>query len=197
MRIGFDVDGILANFIAHYQMLTVKMAGFDLFQPGDIENPPTWDWPEMRGYDPVFMKRVWAAIIESPNFWRNLPPLEDARTLALVAPDLQTRHDLYFITSRPSSKGAKRQTEAWLQEHIGIALPTVLISGEKGIACRALKLDAYIDDYHENIVNVLEQSPGTDAFLKSTNYNAAYRAPEMVRRVNTLGQMFDYLILNL
>lgn len=200
MRIGFDVDGILADFVRAYQMAVVKFAdGVDLFLPGDITNPPTWDWPEHRGYSKDVTKRVWKHIIEeNQTFWFDLGRLEGMRTLALMYPDLVQRHDIYFITSRPSNFGAKAQTERWLQDS-GVWNPTVLISSDKGGCCAALKLDAYIDDYDVNVEGVLRKSPDTKMFLLERNYNGLVDAPADANlyRVKTVGQMFDYLLLEL
>jgi 5'(3')-deoxyribonucleotidase len=212
MRIGFDVDGVLADFITAYQKLVVKFAGVDLFRPGDNVNPPVWDWPEHRGYSKDVTRRVWKHIIEEdPRFWANLGTVEGARTLAFAYYDLVQRHDLYFITSRPSNFGAKRQTEEWLERRIGVRNPTVLISSEKGKCCDALKLDAYIDDYAVNIeacvstrISQIEQAKAkgveptpTKVFCLDRNYNSEVPQSEHIIHVKTVGQMLDYLVLDL
>src|SRR5512146_482983 len=126
MKLGFDVDGVLASFIPAYQRLVVQVGERNLFQPGDDSDPPCWHWPEHRGYTKAEMSHVWELITHDPRFWSRLAPREDARTLALVVDqNFQDRHDLYFITSRPGAT-AKAQTETWLRRHCGIEYPTVL-----------------------------------------------------------------------
>jgi len=198
MRIGFDVDGVLANFFVPYQNLTLAVDGRNLFQPGDDTNPPTWNWPELRGYSKDVMSEVWRLITASKSFWYNQPPLPGADTLALLIADLEHNHDVYYVTARPGAT-AKRQTEAWLARHIGYndIRPTVLISSNKGYIAKALKLDVYVDDRLDNIVDVERVSPETRAYLLDYNYNRVPEHQEILRRVKTLGEVFDAELHNL
>jgi len=215
MRIGFDVDGILADFHKQYQALTVKVAGTYLFEPDDVHNPPCWDWPEFRGYSTETMKEVWARIIASPNFWLSLEPHWDRiNTLALCIEDLEQSHDVYFVTSRPGQR-AKRQTESWLKLYLPYndeaVHPTVLLASAKGAAAKALKLDAYIDDNLDNVRDVLRESPGTRVYLLNRSYNVgdafiavpiggSVFSPTEIRtaiRVNTLGDMLTAELANI
>jgi len=175
MRIGFDCDGILANFIPAYQALTVKVAGCDLFAPNDVNHPPCWDWPQYRGYSADTMAAVWQRIATSPNFWLGLEPIWDSmNTLALCIEDLEQNHDVYFITARPGYR-AKRQTESWLKTYLpyddDAIHPTVLLSNNKGAAAKALKLDAYVDDNLDNVKAVLQESQQTRVYLLNKSYN--------------------------
>lgn len=175
MRIGFDLDGVLVNFIEAYQRLVIETAhGLDLFQPGDNLDPPCWNWPEYRGYSADTMKRVWATITASRSFWYSLKPLADCSTLGLCIQSLEHEHDIYYITSRPGPY-AKRQTEAWLRRHLPYPFadvnPTVLIASDKGAAAAALRLDAYIDDNLDNVKSVLAQSGKTRTYLLNKRYN--------------------------
>lgn len=210
MRIGFDVDGVLADFIAHYRPFLIKHTGKDLFPAPGWQ---TWDWDFECGYARADRDSAFAAIAASPRFWKNLPPLgENVRTLALVGPDIQKRHDLYFITNRGGAT-AKTQTEEWLQAYIGIALPTVLISGAKGLCASALRLDAYVDDNLPNLLACVEANAEerrragrldekpkfeTRLFLMKQEYNVKdVVRDEDIRRVGNMGQMMDYLLLDL
>lgn len=211
MRIGFDIDGVLANFTAAYQRLVVEVAGVDRFQPGDITNPPCWNWPEYRGYSTAVVQEVWRRIAASESFWFELGILDGADTLRHVIGSLEDDHDVYFITSRVG-QAVKRQTEAWLEEQIGMQIPTVLISNEKALCMVALSLDAYIDDNLDNVRScevalqneraraaAMAQPPKLDTkvFLLDYAYNADTRIFSDVTRVRSVGQMLDYLILEL
>ena len=224
MRIGFDIDGVLAAFVPAYQALTVRLAGGDnKFHPDDIINPPCWNWPEFRGYSDDLMKQVWGEIVASPNFWRRLLPISmNVNALELVIESLEHRHDVYFITSRPGMS-AKRQTEGWLTTYLLYddpdVRPTVLLASDKGAVAKALKLDCYLDDNLDNIKSVLRESPKTRAYLLNRSYNRGeafvYRTPEgrLVKegenitnlilvghraiRVNSLAEMLDAELANL
>lgn len=208
MRIGFDIDGILANFIPAYQRAVIKVAGENLFHPGDDKDPPCWDWPELRGYDPAVTKKVRQLIRESPDFWMNLNEVPgDCSTLRLTVLDLDRWHDIYYITNRMGNS-AKWQTEQWLILHLGIERPTVLISAEKGLIAKALQLDCYVDDNLDNVNDVVGRTgpeqieAKTRTYLMNRNYNQP-TAPginpldKRVIRVDTLGQFFDKELVNL
>lgn len=218
MKIGFDVDGVMANFTAAYQALTVRIAGVNLFLPGDDVNPPCWDWPEYRGYDADVMKRVWKHIRSTPDWWERLAPLDGAETLAMCMPELDQKHDLYYATAR-GGNNVKRQTESWIRNYVGAPAPTVLIAQDKALVMAALRLDAYIDDNLDNILScvaanadeaarakanstadkVVQPLFNTRLFLLNRNYNqtTVYAGDVGFTRVRSVGQMLDYLTLGL
>jgi uncharacterized protein len=198
VRIGFDVDGVLADFPTTYQKLVVEVTGQNLFHEGDAENPPAWDWAAYRGYRSEDIGRVWGTIKRSPSFWYGLGPLDGCTTLSLVLPALEDRHDVYFVTSRPGAT-AKRQSEAWLYRHLpyrdmGLH-PTVLISSAKGAAAKALALDCYLDDNRDNAIDVAVSSTAR-SYLLDRPYNQG-SLPRGVARVTTVGEFFDRELSNL
>jgi hypothetical protein len=199
MRLGFDVDGVLANFIPAYQRLCIEVGGRDLFQLGDEVNPPCWNWPEFRGYTREEVSEVWNRIKADTGFWSSLKPLDGADTLRFTYRGLDAANDLYFITSRVGER-VKQQTENWLVAHItdfAPGTPTVLISSAKGLCAKALKLDAYLDDNLDNANDVVKQTDGAcKVFLLDCAYNQGI-TDQRITRVRSLGQMLDYLILDL
>jgi hypothetical protein len=204
MRIGFDVDGVLADFIPAYQQLAVEVGQRDTFVAGDDVNPPCWNWPEHRGYTKAEMSEVWRRIKESDDFWISLPETADCSTLRMCILDLLRFHDVYFITSRVGSD-VKWQSEQWLMLHLGIDRPTVLISSAKGLCCKALKLDCYLDDNLDNVNDVVAQTipdPLTRTYLLDKSYNQSLglhnkKLHDKVVRVSTLGKFLDYELVDL
>lgn len=201
MVIGFDIDGVLANFAASFQDLVVKIAGVDKFLPGDRDNPPCWNWAEFRGYGPDIMDfkngPVWNAIRKNETFWLNLGDFtRNTAALAMMIHTLERKHEVYFVTARQGID-VKRQTKLWLFEHLGYRddRPTVLISGAKGDIAKALKFDAYIDDNFDNAMDVEVKSPSTTTYLLNKSYNAGLGAGhEHYIRVDSVGEMFDFEI---
>lgn len=175
VRIGVDVDGVLACFFKGYEDLVVEVAGVDLF-PARYPDvlPPTWNWPEHYGYGSAVMEEVWKRIKEDRNFWINLEPLPQAE--AFLQALNNTDHEIYFITDRPGVT-AQSQTAAWL-EYAGFWYPSVIVSGRdrtKGDICRVLGLEAYLDDKGENIQDVVEKSPKTAMYMLKYPYNTAFQ----------------------
>lgn len=189
--IGFDVDGVLADFTTPYRDLLVEVTGKDLF-PADypIANPPVWHFEKALGYTNKDLDRVWAAIRASGNFWGQARPLPGMSALKRVYDGGLRRENFYFITARPGAS-AKRQTEVWLQNQ-GILLPTVLMSAAKGQCADALGLDYYIDDKLENYWDVETVAGGITA--SSLLDYAHNRTPEMrEHRVASVQEFLDLI----
>lgn len=193
MRIGFDIDGVLADFNSSFIALVKDVTGRDLFPPDYW--PHTWNYPESLGYTDAEVSAVWDRIKAGGVFWQQLAPLPDMAVLArwFVLPPFpqapQPYHEFYFITSR-MGKNVKLQTEEWLDEQMGVAGNTVLISSEKGALARALKLDYYVDDRAENIRDVELTSPNTFAYLINQPWNQHLTVG---RRINTISDFLDII----
>jgi uncharacterized HAD superfamily protein len=189
-RVGFDIDGVLANFNSAYMALVRDITGRDLF-PVDYK-PHCWAYPEELGYTVEEVKKVWAHITNSDEFWIDLKEEPGAAVLARHYPSLVIDHDIYFCTSRPG-RDAKWQSEVWLSIllHNPTPSPTVLISSHKGACAKALNLDVYIDDNFDNVWDVYEQSPTTRTYLLDREYNRLGALPTSVRRIPTVEAMFE------
>lgn len=155
--IGIDIDGVLANFTDSYAELFRKKFGLE-FPKASSTWPTVWDWERAGGATEEQYKEVWKDITASHTFWRDLETQPDAFKFLV---DIScSHHDLYFITAR-AGKSAKFQTERWLRKNgFNLGFPTVLISSEKGLCSKALRLDFYIDDRDENIADAAENGHG-------------------------------------
>ena len=170
MRLGFDVDGVFADFNEKFIPYSIAVTGKDLYpaRPFDIT---TWNYPESYGYTLAEVSAVWKVIKADPSFWLSTNPYADAYADLYRIKLLQNAgHEIYFITARPGIE-VKRQTEQWLEDK-GFPKPTVLISSHKGLCARTLSLDAYIDDKKENVIDVLTLNFGnTRTFLLDRPWN--------------------------
>lgn len=191
MRIGFDVDGVLADFNSSFIALVKEVSGRDLFPPDYW--PHTWDYPQALGYSQEEVKAVWDHIKQGGSFWFMLNPLDDAivlRDWMLESnPQLGVFDEFYFITSR-MGKNVKFQTENWLDAHVASGL-TVLISSEKGALCKALKLDYYVDDRAENVKDVELTSPNTFAYLIEQPWNQHLYVSRRIPGLSDFLQIID------
>lgn len=174
MALGVDVDGVLGDFFALYEQQTIETSGRDLF--GDkaypAQLPQCWNWPQSFGYTSEEMAKVWSHIKSDPGFWLQEEPLPGASDLLTELCKLDDQ--VYFITDRPGVN-PQLQTAVWLQMQ-GYMLPSVIISSAskgptKGECCSTLKVTKYVDDKAENILDVLEKSPSTAAYLLAYPYN--------------------------
>lgn len=199
MRIGIDIDGVLARFDQGYARLLIRETGHFL----DIENP---NWPSEWHWDRTFLNqhfdakeakkienKVWDEQIKPTTFWGTLGEypgvLESMDRLRLAT---YAGVDAYFITSRVGHL-VKFYTEMWLGLH-GVRNPTVLIAHNKGPVIQGLELDAFIDDKPENIRDAVQHRPKIRAYLVDRPYN---RDSEILKdwdhytRIEGIGEMLD------
>lgn len=194
MRVGFDIDGCLANFNHAYGDLMIKLTGRDNLPKRwktDPDFPEVWDWDVKYGYKED-LKGIWDFIKDPKNeFWVNLPFLTDTKVLSKIYKLPVYGHDVYFITNRPGN-GAKTQTEAWL-DYNGLALnPTVLIAENKPPIIKSLNLDFYVDDRLQTMIDLenFYYKSGIDTkdkhfYLLDAPYNRTER-PSTVRVISSL-----------
>lgn len=198
LHLGFDVDGVLANFVSAYERLCITITGKNLFgyEPGHPEAvaPPCWDWPQHYGYTSEEVGAVWDAIKQDESFNANLDPMDGADDLWVMGPTIEAQHRAYFITARVGPR-VKQITERWLQQHCGFKNPTVLIATDKGACAKALGLHAYIDDNADNVNRVVLATEGTtDVYLLDAAYNRPGAAAPVDVRVRRIAQLREMLI---
>jgi hypothetical protein len=164
LRIGFDMDGVLADFAGAYLDIEVRLFGpVAPSRPGDPEkeaeeaesSEASEDRPLRRRHD-----TVWQAIRATSNFWATLQPTEPGAVKRIHEMMLRHRWEVFFITQRPATDGetVQRQTQKWLVEQ-GFDLPSVIvINGSRGAAAGAMNLDFHVDDSPTNCVDVKSES---------------------------------------
>jgi len=185
LRVGVDVDGVLAHFNHGFLAVLTEVAGPPVRPIRQSWMPDTWHWPPTLGYDPEVIETAWRRVAASPDFWRGLPALPGASAclaaLSRLARGRAGRQaDVYFLTRR-LGETAKAQTEQWLIDHGYHDTPTVLVTpGSKGWVARALALSVLIDDYPDNLVQTIHSSPETLIVLKLAPYNRA-AVPDLAR----------------
>lgn len=190
MKLGIDVDGVLADFHSHHIPLIERITGIKL-PPVSDTYPDVWDYHIAGGVTKAQEKLIWAEI-KSTQMWASLNPLPGAiEALSRLNALRYTGVESYFITSR-SGRMAKFYTEMWLNFH-GMSSPTVLISSDKGPVVSGLALDVFVDDRPENIQEVAYQAPTTNLYLVDQPWNRDFESKQGTRfeRVRSLGEVLD------
>jgi len=212
LRVGFDMDGVLADFARAYREIEERVFGpaANATRPGDPEEDEaaeaTTETAASAAAEPAevtdpavivqnLRRRrdvVWQTIQATTNFWTTLQPLERGAVRRIH--DLAARDgwDVFFITQRPATDGesVQRQTQRWLVQ-CGFELPSVLvIHGSRGEAARALRLDYLVDDSARNCIEVKAQAD-TKALLVTNPADDA--TAESARRlgIGTVGSITD------
>ena len=184
LRIGFDMDGVLADFALAFHEVDVRLfgagPGLSAGQPekqdedlnnarqansaishSDVRIPEN---PARESPSPRELRRrrdvIWKSIVSTPNFWSTLKPIDDGAVRRIHEMMLRHHWEVFFITHRPKTAGdtVQRQTQRWLVEQ-GFDLPSVLVlSGGRGAAAGALRLDYHVDDSAQNCLDVISDS---------------------------------------
>lgn len=201
MKIGFDLDGVIANFTDSYAAILTKQTGIK-FPKNSASWPTVWYWDRAAGITKAQEKAAWDEITNTA-FWAELPILPEGReTLGELQALRFAGHQIYFITSRPG-RFAKLLTEQWLRDH-GFPGATVLIADKKGPLADGLQLDVFVDDKPENCEDVfnarltrksMTSSDGTEivtvdepkcrVFLVNAPYNRNHIMDARIERVDS------------
>jgi 5'(3')-deoxyribonucleotidase len=153
MIIGVDIDGVLADYVSSFRARIIKLTGKNLFGSTTWSS---WNHDLDVGYTKEESAATRRELRADPSFWFQLGMYHNTQeALDYLSLKRFYGNDVYFITDRAGVR-AKQQTEAWLSAR-GFPCATVLISAEKGLCARALKLDVYIDDKWDNCLDVAEE----------------------------------------
>ena len=188
LRIGFDLDGVLADMDAELirqaeivfgEAMTERLrkraaeatpppatgttaVGENrLERQGDTE-PAIDSAPTVAKLNMTArqLRRLWRHVETVENFWERLNELEPGVTARLAALATDRRWEIIFLTKRPKTAGltSQVQSQRWLESR-GFTLPSVyVVQGSRGSIAAALGLDIVIDDRPENCLDVVADS---------------------------------------
>lgn len=212
LRIGFDMDGVLADFASAFHDVEARLFGpGPQLRAGEPEKEeegqaaPT-DELDTRpdAVESVRESRrrrdtIWRAIQSTPNFWETLQPCDPAAVSRIHALMLEQHWEVFFITQRPKTAGdtVQRQTQRWLVAQ-GFDLPSVLaLGGSRGAAAGALRLNYHVDDSPQNCLDVVSESrartilivpDGDDTTVVSARKLGVATSPSIAAALDLLAQ---------
>jgi hypothetical protein len=189
LRLGFDIDGVLANFRAAFREAAIRVVRgeIDDFDPGETPDDES-------ALSPEDVRRVWDHIAKAPNWWMEVDAYEPEQIARLYGLTRAAGWEVFFMTKRPPSAGdsVQFQTQWWI-ERFGFYLPSVLtVPGSRGDVANALRLDLLVDDQLINCVEVVSASP-TKAILMQRSHDSAARDHATSRGIGVVSTMADAL----
>ena len=202
LRIGFDLDGVLADMngalLAQATTLFGESAAADKAPP-ESDNRSVSDTPRVTGLNlsPRQETKLWRHIQTIENFWETLNELEPGVIARLGSIAEQRRWQVMFLTKRPDTSGltAQRQSQRWLESK-GFSYPSVyVVQGSRGRIATALDLDIVVDDRSENCLDVVVDSKARAILVWRDDEK---RLPTTARRlgigvVKTVNECLDIL----
>jgi uncharacterized HAD superfamily protein len=189
MKLGLDIDGVVADFISPFISIVSEKLGnggiclesitdLNFKEHAYLSEETVWKCMEEISYDPAFWRRLTPLL--SPQEWEALDRLS-------------RQEELVFVTHRyeRNTYSIHEVTCDWLKQH-GVSRPVVHFTQEcKSDLIRQLGVTVFVDDRHENCAAIAEK---TDALVLMPHrlYNQAFSHPR-VKRINRFTELFDYL----
>lgn len=185
LRVGFDLDGTVADMYFALHREAVKLFGEDVLRKAETHpTKPQESAPEQTGSQPKTaaakpeddsttnlamqelhlsarqQMQLWDHVKKIENFWTSLPELEPGIISRIARVAAERRWEVIFLTTRPSTAGdlVQLQSQQWLEAH-GFQYPSVyVVQRSRGKIADALGLDAFVDDRPENCLDIAVES---------------------------------------
>jgi uncharacterized HAD superfamily protein len=186
LRVGFDLDGTVADMSFALRREAVKLFGEDVLRstptttpdsrvgaatestpPPDTDASPKDDEDQTAAAAMQELHltsrqqtKLWEHVKKIENFWNTLPELEPGIITRIATAARARRWEVIFLTTRPSTAGdlVQLQSQRWLEAH-GFQYPSVyVVHRSRGRIAEALALDAFVDDRPENCLDIAVES---------------------------------------
>lgn len=207
LRIGFDLDGVLADMDQAIVREATTLFG-STPSPSPHEGPgpgalgdlvPEEIAPIRNEMQLTTRQRrqLWRHLRSIDNFWESLDEIEPGSVARLARMAETRRWEIIFLTRRPATAGrtAQVQSQRWLEKR-GFPLPSVfVVTGSRGLIATALTLDIVVDDTPENCVDVASDSKArTIAIFRDQDRQPPAVFSQMgIHVVNSTAQCLDLL----
>ena len=152
LRIGFDLDGVLADL--DRAILDIA-AG--LFGPDQVQTSDAGARPRLTGGQSIL---TWTSALDTADFWETLAETEPGIVARLERDARACGWEVVFVTQRPATAGdpVEDQTRRWLAGHGYPDARVVMADSARGATVGHLGLDVALDDRPENCASIVAQS---------------------------------------
>jgi hypothetical protein len=152
LRIGFDLDGVLADL--DRAILDIAVG---LFGPDQVQTSDAGARPRLTGGQSIL---TWTSALDTADFWETLAETEPGIVARLERDARACGWEVVFVTQRPATAGdpVEDQTRRWLASHGYPDARVVMADPARGATVGHLGLDVALDDRPENCASIVAQS---------------------------------------
>jgi hypothetical protein len=187
LRVGLDIDGVLADFRAGFFEVGAQVLG----------RPRSDSQENLDAISEADARKIWKIITQTPNWWLGLPAYEPLEIARLYRLSRDHKWEVFFMTTRVPTAGdsVQFQTQWWLEEQ-GFLLPSVVtVYGSRGELANSLRLDLLVDDQVVNCADVIGASKAKAVLMLRTQKPGVQEQATMagIGVVETLAEALEVL----
>ncbi|NMB26404.1 MAG: hypothetical protein GX986_12835 [Firmicutes bacterium] len=170
--VGFDIDGVLTDELAGG--VNIWQQEVEAYFPGLELLEPSFAFTTAYGLSPAKVDEFMEA--RANAIFSKVPAQIGCKELldGLVEMDFT----IHLITARDECY--KEVTKEWLERH-DLPYAGLWFQESKGVLCRSLGIEVFVDDYWENCVDI--RNHGVVSLLMSAHHNLTCSADEGIHRV--------------
>jgi uncharacterized HAD superfamily protein len=173
LNIGFDLDGVLANFAKAFSRVCNSLYGERCFLVEHENQILDWYWSNWYPVTQEESDTAFNVVYGTENFWANME-IMDHSDWSNIIQKLSHEKDIniYFITSRSENAGDSmvRQCISFLTKY-GFENPQIIVSDKKAEFINLLNIKFFIDDSTKNVLSIHQNCPNCKIYTICTPHN--------------------------
>ena len=186
MKIGIDIDEVIAEFVKSYILLLKERGIFVNYE--DVINYHFWEsFPITKEEDERYIKEFF-----NSHHFDEIKLVDGSQSSINF---LSKNHEIYFITSRPSS--IKEKTCQFIHANFSLSELNIFFSGDfhlgngktKAEICRELHIDLMIEDNKNYALDCAKN--GIKVILLGRPWNKDFKGHKNISKVDSWSEILE------